>query len=203
MGGPFSAKGRLDIYSIVRGPYKISNLKISLLGIYCIARPACGCLGRARPSDFTGRTVPTPAKRTKSRPRCVCFSSLAPFSCLPRGRCLTSPNASSWRVICLVGNKPGPRRSVAQKQMDQARVGACAGCPARPASPPPAEQCPSTPNPAALEKAKGQAACRLHQPMARSSALLPPEANSWSLQQHGRLPSVRAPGESPSGVQAS
>jgi hypothetical protein len=31
VGNHFSAKGHLDIYNIIRGPYKIINLKISLL----------------------------------------------------------------------------------------------------------------------------------------------------------------------------
>jgi hypothetical protein len=31
VGNLFSAKGHLDIYNIIRGPYKIINLKISLL----------------------------------------------------------------------------------------------------------------------------------------------------------------------------
>ena len=31
VGNLFSAKGHLDIYNIIRGPYRIINLKISLL----------------------------------------------------------------------------------------------------------------------------------------------------------------------------
>lgn len=46
-GGDISS--HLDIYSIIHGPHKIINLKISLQQMYQISSPARGCLGSARP----------------------------------------------------------------------------------------------------------------------------------------------------------
>lgn len=56
MGNLFSAKGRLDIYNIIRTSLHTqnSNLTFSQLYIYCISSAVCSCLGRARWHDFAG-----------------------------------------------------------------------------------------------------------------------------------------------------
>lgn len=48
----FSAKGYLDIYSIVHWPYKVNTFKISLSYIYWILSLTYSCLGRDGPNDF-------------------------------------------------------------------------------------------------------------------------------------------------------
>lgn len=50
----FTAKGHLDIYSIIHGPYTIIKVQIGLLQIYGISNPAQCCLDRTRPNDLAG-----------------------------------------------------------------------------------------------------------------------------------------------------
>lgn len=48
----FSAKGHLDVSSIIHGPYTTMHVEISRPESHGISSPTCGCLGKAGPNDF-------------------------------------------------------------------------------------------------------------------------------------------------------
>lgn len=89
VGNLFSAKGYLDIYTIIPRPYKIINLKITLLYLAKHLANHLYCLGRARLNDFAGlippwsRRFPTPEEVCASaaqRQMLVPSMATAPFT---------------------------------------------------------------------------------------------------------------------------